>query len=326
LLVREVARERNRTNVKLARLLLRVDEEGFARVLGFASISAYAEAAIDQNPSKTKKLVAVARAMRVMPKLREAADSGELGWTKLYLVACAATSDDDVGEWIEKAKSVSKAKLEELAFGQEMLFHETKVTPEEAAEIERAVQAVWVEQPEISEGAALALICRRYMQGEKDTSAGRARQVVTTCDSCKKSTLETRRGSLEIPEASAERIACDAEILDIRKGPAPVRRAIPPKIANFIDARDKGRCRFPGCTHRAYIDRHHENGWRAGHDPRHVYLLCSQHHTMRHEGHFTVSGDANVELTFKLRDGTKVETRVPRESSRKSATASGVSA
>src|SRR5436853_1088953 len=85
LIVREVARERNRHNIRLARLLLKMHEQGFARALGFASIAAYAARAIDQSPSKTSKLVAVARAMNAMPRLRDAADSGELGWTKLYL-------------------------------------------------------------------------------------------------------------------------------------------------------------------------------------------------------------------------------------------------
>jgi hypothetical protein len=184
---------------------------------------------------------------------------------------------------------------------------------------------MWAERPELSQGAALAEICRRYVayvrgdvgktSAKTSTSAGsRSREVISTCDECKKSTRETRRGSLEISKAIAERIRCDAEILDIRNGPAPLRRSIPPKTANFIDGRDKGRCRFPGCSNRTFIDRHHEGpgGWRAvGHDPKRVLLLCDGHHGQRHDGIFTIEGDANAELTFRLADGTKVE--VPRE-------------
>src|SRR5262249_31936608 len=101
---------------------------------------------------------------------------------------------------------------------------------------------------------------------------------------------------------------CDAEVLDTTDPTAPVRRTIPKRVADRVDARDRRRCRVPGCPNRGWIERHHEHedGWRGGHDLDRILLLCSGHHDARHRGHIRIEGRGR-EMRFFLADGTPIE-------------------
>jgi len=68
--------------------------------------------------------------------------------------------------------------------------------------------------------------------------------------------------------------------------------------------RDRGTCRFPGCTNHI-TDIHHLHHWTNG-GPTNVengILLCPHHHTLTHEG-YQATGNANREVTFHRPDGT----------------------
>jgi hypothetical protein len=75
------------------------------------------------------------------------------------------------------------------------------------------------------------------------------------------------------PRVSAEtsrRIGCDASIVRILEDengePLSIgrkSRLIPPAIRRALKARDDG-CRFPGCTHKHFIDGHHIRHWANG--------------------------------------------------------------
>ena len=111
----------------------------------------------------------------------------------------------------------------------------------------------------------------------------------------------------------ARRLACDAKVLvsadepggqslnlgRSRRGPSDVQR-----IA--IRRRDKG-CRFPGCTHTEFTDVHHVRHWVDGGptDLANLVELCDQHHRCVHEMGWTMSGDANEELTFRSPSGRR---------------------
>ena len=66
-----------------------------------------------------------------------------------------------------------------------------------------------------------------------------------------------------------------------------------------VKARDKGRCRVPGCSNRD-TEMHHviprsrssRLKWHTGNN----CLLCKAHHGLRHAGKIQVSGDADDEL------------------------------
>jgi hypothetical protein len=116
----------------------------------------------------------------------------------------------------------------------------------------------------------------------------------------------------------ARRLACDAKVfvsadgadrrsLDLgraRRDPSDAQRI-------EIRRRDKG-CRFPGCGHTEFTDVHHVTHWIDGGptDLCNLIELCDEHHRLVHEMGWTVSGDANVELTFRSPTG-RLSTSTP---------------
>jgi hypothetical protein len=124
----------------------------------------------------------------------------------------------------------------------------------------------------------------------------------------------------------ARRLACDAKVLVSADGPTGQslnlgRTRRDPSDAQRIEIRrrDKG-CRFPGCTHTEFTDVHHVLHWTNGGptDLANLVELCDQHHRFVHEMGWRISGDANVELTFRSPTG-RLTTSTPSPAFRGSA-------
>jgi hypothetical protein len=128
--------------------------------------------------------------------------------------------------------------------------------------------------------------------------------------------LQTHFSYLEDgPRVSAEtsrRIGCDASlirILDDEKGePLSIgrkSRVIPPAMRRALKARDDG-CRFPGCTHKHFIDGHHIKHWADGGETSVANLvqLCRFHHRLVHERGFGCKrlDDGKIVFTNPLGD------------------------
>ena len=99
--------------------------------------------------------------------------------------------------------------------------------------------------------------------------------------------------------ATARRLCCDAgvatAIVDDTGQPLSVgrkTRTIPAAINRALLLRDR-TCRFPGCTHRHFVDGHHVEHWINGGATalRNLVLLCGTHHRLVHEGGFRVEAD-----------------------------------
>jgi hypothetical protein len=118
-----------------------------------------------------------------------------------------------------------------------------------------------------------------------------------------------------IPGATLRRLACDAGVTVARSDadgtPLDVgrkRRTVPPALARAIRLRDGG-CRFPGCTHRAFVDAHHIRHWADGGATRleNLCLVCHLHHTALHEGGYRLERTVAGELVFFTPDGRRLE-------------------
>jgi hypothetical protein len=78
-----------------------------------------------------------------------------------------------------------------------------------------------------------------------------------------------------------------------------------------IMRRDR-HCRFPGCTNVTFTNVHHIRQWkpeRGRTDLDNLALLCVHHHGVVHRGAWTMSGDANAELTFVGPTGRAMRSR-----------------
>ena len=103
-----------------------------------------------------------------------------------------------------------------------------------------------------------------------------------------------------------ERLACDANIvlaLDDEAGHTMCEgraRRFPTETQRRELWRRDRHCRFPGCANAWFTHAHHIVPWSTGGltDADNLVTLCTHHHHELHSKRWSVSGDANAELTF----------------------------
>ena len=116
---------------------------------------------------------------------------------------------------------------------------------------------------------------------------------------------ELERGGLLSTDV-VRRIACDATIAvavddDVGHTMYEGRATRDPTDAQRREVMRRDRhCRFPGCANVTFTNVHHLEPWipRGRTDIDNLVLLCVHHHHRVHSRQWTLSGDANGELTF----------------------------
>jgi hypothetical protein len=122
---------------------------------------------------------------------------------------------------------------------------------------------------------------------------------------CSELAGELERGGL-INTETLRRLACDATLViavddDVGHTMYEGRqRRLPSATQRREIMRRDRHCRFPGCTNAIFINPHHIVPWvRGGRtDVDNLAVLCEHHHHLAHSKHWTMSGNANAELTF----------------------------
>jgi hypothetical protein len=164
---------------------------------------------------------------------------------------------------------------------------------------------------------ALALMAETFVhQGSRKFSTADRYQVVVHVEA--ETLRDSTAGRCEIehgPAVAAEtarRLACDASLVTVtenERGDAldvgRKTRSIPPAIRRALNSRDQG-CRFPGCTHRRYVDAHHIHHWVHGGETTlgNLVTLCRFHHRYVHEENVTIQMQPNGNWRFLKPDGT----------------------
>ena len=105
---------------------------------------------------------------------------------------------------------------------------------------------------------------------------------------------------------TVRRIACDATITigvddDVGRTMYEGRARREPTDAQRREVMRRDRhCRFPGCTNVTFTNTHHVVPWKPGGttDLYNLALLCLHHHHLVHSTGWSMSGNANQELTF----------------------------
>ena len=120
-------------------------------------------------------------------------------------------------------------------------------------------------------------------------------------------------GQAALPPATVRRLCCDGSLVaiveDANAEPLSVTRktrVVPTAMRRALEARDGG-CRFPGCTHRRFVDAHHIVHWADGGDTtlNNLTLLCRKHHRFLHEYGFQLER-VGRELRFLSPNGRRV--------------------
>jgi len=116
---------------------------------------------------------------------------------------------------------------------------------------------------------------------------------------------------------TVQRIACDATMvvaLDDARGhtmyEGRAARFATDTQRREVMRRDRS-CRFPGCTNVTFTNVHHVVAWKPGGrtDLDNLALLCRHHHVLVHSKGWTMSGNANKELTFTGPSGRVMTSR-----------------
>jgi len=116
---------------------------------------------------------------------------------------------------------------------------------------------------------------------------------------------------------TVRRIACDATIAlavddDVGHTMYEGRARREPTDAQRREIMRRDRhCRFPGCTHATFTNAHHVVPWKPDGrtDIDNLVLLCVHHHHLVHSSGWTMSGNANDELTFVGPSGRAMTSR-----------------
>ncbi|MCO5165148.1 MAG: hypothetical protein M9894_02115 [Planctomycetes bacterium] len=310
-----VARRERKATAELAYLLSHAERCEVHRSLGHARIGQYAVArGFVSSDRKARELIALARELERLPRLRVAFREGEVAWTKARTVARVATAETEA-VWLERAQTRTSRQLE-------VLVAEAKGEP---APVRRTVkqtkeQAVWLEEAlrlarqnsdrPLTDEEALEVVCRGYAEdvARRGGRAGPAYRIVLhKCECGAPATLQGRDGPVPLSPASEAAATRDAEVHDLRAGTGEVTRTIPQRIRRLVYDRDRGVCKVPGCGRRGSLHVHHEPGRAVvGHDPDRMCLLCDRHHPDRHVGFLEIRGDARVGFRFFLADGTEL--------------------
>lgn len=172
---------------------------------------------------------------------------------------------------------------------------------------------------------AVAVIFESFLAHGADAMSGGERHQVVVHVSAE--TLKAGGGhQCEIedgPAVSAEtarRLACDASLIAIieNENSEPLSvgrktRSIPPALQRALNSRDKGCCRFPGCTHQNYTDAHHIQHWAHGGETKmsNLVTLCRFHHRKVREGLVLVQVLDDGAICFTQPNGESFDSVAP---------------
>ena len=159
---------------------------------------------------------------------------------------------------------------------------------------------------------AIAEMAESYLANgpTSSSSADRYQVMVHVTAETSDSASETNNYVENGPHVSAEttkRIGCDSSlsvlIEDENGSPLNIgrkSRVIPAAMRRALRARDEG-CRFPGCTHRYFIDGHHIKHWANGGETslENLVQLCRHHHRLVHEGGFSCERGDDGKFLFR---------------------------
>jgi Domain of unknown function (DUF222) len=116
---------------------------------------------------------------------------------------------------------------------------------------------------------------------------------------------ELERGGLLSME-TVRRLACNATLVigvddDVGHTMYEGRQRRFPSPTQMREIRRRDRhCRFPGCANAIFVNAHHIVPWKpdGATDLPNLALICDHHHHLVHSKQWSMSGDANQELTF----------------------------
>jgi len=298
-----------------------VSRRGLYRQLGYASLQLYATQSLGFSDNRYHQFKRLADDLERLPALREAVETGALGWTKAQQVAHVATETTQAA-WVEKAVTTGRRELEL------QVRQARKRRPNApAAQLAFDAPAQPVADPPTTislraDGVQLArfeaLMEKAHKLGLVPVGAGRldlvlaaleslvtvagneharstgpaAQIIVQQCPACERAAVTTSCGEKRVAPAQLAALACDARV---QRPGKPNRATIKPSVRAAVLARDRHRCATPGCRSVHFLEVHHvtPRGQGGSNRAENLVTLCSRCHHFVHENHgFAYEGDS----------------------------------
>jgi hypothetical protein len=297
-----------------------VQRRGLYRQLGHASLQLYATQALGFSDNRYYQFKRLADDLDRLPVLREAVETGEIGWTKAQQIARVATVATQAA-WVAKAATIGRRELEsqvrqarkrrpaapaaQLAFdtgGQADLDAAARSIVDPPVTISLRADGVRLAQfealvemahklgraPAGADRLDLMLAALKSLVSatgdERPQTAGPAAQIIIhQCPDCERATVTTSRGEKRVAPAQLEALACDAHV---QRPGKPNRATIRPSVRAAVLARDRHRCATAGCRSTHFLEVHHvtPRGQGGSNRAENLITLCSRCHGFVHEG------------------------------------------
>ena len=182
-----------------------------------------------------------------------------------------------------------------------------KARDDDVLEIPDLVDASWSTR----QADAFINLVTAYLSGDKGTTNDNHLVTIHVDESA----LAGNDGRAAVPIESVKRHCCDGHAIVITETsegePLSIgrkSRIIPKAIERAVHSRDQNCCRFPGCANSRFLHCHHVDHWANGGETSvdNLMLLCTKHHTLVHEGGFTIRRDFLDNWAFFRPDGIAV--------------------
>ena len=323
-------------------LLVRIrefDREGLWKLAGICSCAHWHnwKCGIGMNAAREK--VRVANALAELPKISEAFRKGEISYSKVRAVTRVAHPGNEdyllmitrhgTAHHVETLVSgYRRAKRLNDGEHQDSAIDRQEKENQEAGEVTADNEARNSKRSPIAHrrADALAEVAESYLANgrSESTSADRYQVMVHVSAEMLESDVAAQTPDDDFsylqdgPHVTAEtskRICCDASVTRITEDESgePLSigrksRVIPPPMRRALKARDK-QCRFPGCTHKFFIDGHHIRHWADGGETSldNLVQLCRKHHRLVHEGGFACEKDDTGKVLFRNELGLVID-------------------
>lgn len=314
---------------------------------GATSLESWMEERLGVSTPTARALAHVGERLYDLPHLADALSAGDLSFDKVRAVVDVATPESD-GEFRDRAMEHSVRELAQLARSRREVSTETARADYEArslrfnesfrtvtaqlpaeafAEVRGTLEAQARAIPSDGETPWDQRLCDAFVgivRSAHSTSRGAPAFTVVAhvplevlLDENSQLPGELERDGL-ISADTVRRVACDATIVlavndnlghTMYEGrehryPTPTQR-------RELMRRDR-HCRFPGCANATFVNPHHIRWWkphRGTTDLPNLALLCEHHHHLVHSKQWSVSGNANEELTFVGPTGRTMSSR-----------------
>lgn len=280
------------------------------RELGYSSINQYARKSLGFSKTRTGDFIRLAGRLEILPAVREAMTSGELGYTKAREIVGVATPETE-DEWLKAAKKPRQELAREVKRAKRVARvdpNQTELLPDSPTVVapkELPVRFQMDLTPE-QEARRAALVERLHKLGnvpnnkaelmlealaalvESKGKAPRGALVsrppvqIHVHEKDGRMTVQTEAGERELSRADAERVKCDAAVCT--QGGRNTT-TIPPRVRREVLARDGHHCQAPGCGRTRFLEVHHTIPRSRGgtNQPENLVTLCAACHRLWHE-------------------------------------------